>query len=258
MDQFNLIDGSTLPIKFTARDNDTGEFIYDDTVNVTITNSTGNVIANFNITNGVLIDSDLEQYAVDFNTIDYTALTIGETYYIQVTFGDANSLQGYAIAYFTLVDRPHAASTASAGAPKYRYRTNEDVYAAGSGFTPSTNVDIYVVPDQDWNDGDQVLQDVTGAVETVPVMNDGDVGPVLVWHSPLVSGSYDIVIDANQNGYYDAATDGLDSGSPGFIVLANPPPTPPTDVPALAPAGVIALIGLLCVAGVSRIRRGFN
>ena len=77
-------------------------------------------------------------------------------------------------------------------------------------------------------------------------------------HAPLAPGSYDIVIDANRNGVYDAATDGLDSGSPGFVVVANPPPTPPTDVPALAPAGIIALIGLLCVIGVSRIRRGFN
>jgi hypothetical protein len=104
MDQFSLTDGSTLPIKFTARNSTTDEFIYDDTVNVTITNSTGSAIANFNITNGVQIDSNLEHYSVDFNTMDYPELTIGETYSIQVTFGDINSLRGYAIAYFTLVD----------------------------------------------------------------------------------------------------------------------------------------------------------
>ena len=63
------------------------------------------------------------------------------------------------------------------------------------------------------------------------------------------------MIDANRNGFYDAPTDGLDSGSPGFIVITSPPPTPPTDVPALTPPGIIALVGLLCVIGVSRIRR---
>ena len=71
--------------------------------------------------------------------------------------------------------------------------------------------------------------DVTGAVETASVV-DGGIAPVLVWHAPLVHGRYDIVIDANRNGVYDASADGLDSGSPGFIVLASPPPTPPTDV----------------------------
>ena len=99
--------------------------------------------------------------------------------------------------------------------------------------------------------------DVTGAVETVPVTNGG-IAPVLVWHTPLTPGRYDIVIDANRNGVYNAATDGLDSGSPGFVVLASPPPTPPTDVPTLTPPGIIALIGLLCVAGMSRIRRRFG
>jgi len=89
-------------------------------------------------------------------------------------------------------------------------------------------------------------------------VNGGDIAPVLVWHTPLVPGSYDIVVDANRNGFYNATTDGLDSGSPGFIVLANPPPSPPADVPALTPPGIVALVGLLCVIGVSRIRRRFD
>ncbi len=50
-------------------------------------------------------------------------------------------------------------------------------------------------------------------------------------HAPLVPGRYDIVIDANQNGDYDAATDGLDSGSLGFVVVADAPPSPPVSVP---------------------------
>ncbi|RKX24500.1 MAG: hypothetical protein DRP47_11280, partial [Candidatus Zixiibacteriota bacterium] len=80
----------------------------------------------------------------------------------------------------------------SVASSKNTYRVDEDVYAAGSGFTPGTNVDIHVVHDQDWNDGDPISQDVTGAVETVSVV-DGDIAPVLVWHAPLAPGSYDIV-----------------------------------------------------------------
>ena len=77
-------------------------------------------------------------------------------------------------------------------------------------------------------------------------------------HAPLVPGRYDIVIDANQNGVYDAATDGLDSGSPGFVVVADAPPSPPALVPVLTPAGIIGLIGLLCIIGGGRIRGKFN
>ena len=107
MDQFNFQVGSTLPIKLSAINSITNDFIYDDTVNVTITNSTGHVITYFTNgtgTNSVRINSIYEQYAVDFNTNDYPELTLGEPYSLQVTFGDIDNLQGYAIAYFTLID----------------------------------------------------------------------------------------------------------------------------------------------------------
>ena len=148
---------------------------------------------------------------------------------------------------------PSATSSSATGAPIDTYRVDADVYAAGSGFATGTSVDIHVVQDRDWNDGDPIPQDVTGAVETVSVVN-GDVGPVLVWHAPLVIGEYDIVIDANRNGFYNAATDGLDSGSPGFVVIDMSP----VPVPVLTPPGIIALIGLLCVIGMIRIRRRFS
>ncbi|KAF5421463.1 MAG: hypothetical protein C5S44_06505 [Candidatus Methanocomedens sp.] len=106
MDQFNLTDGSTLPIKFTASNRTSDEFIYDNTVNVTITNSTGHLITYF--TNGtgmdsVRINSTEEQYIVNFHTKDYE-LNMGETYAITVTFGELDSLRGYDITYFTLME----------------------------------------------------------------------------------------------------------------------------------------------------------
>jgi len=77
-------------------------------------------------------------------------------------------------------------------------------------------------------------------------------------HAPLVPGRYDIVIDANRNRVYNASTDGLDSGSPGFVVVADAPPTPPEPVPAIAPSGIIVLIGLMYIIGGSRIRGKLN
>lgn len=145
---------------------------------------------------------------------------------------------------------PSTTSVSNTSAPIDSYSVDEDVYAAGSGFAAGTDVDIYVVLDQDWNDGDQIPSDVTGSVETVLVVNGG-VGPVLVWDAPLVNGGYDIVIDANQNGIYDALVDGLDR-SPGFVVISSSP------VPTLAPPGILALVGLLCIVGASRIRRRFD
>ena len=118
-------------------------------------------------------------------------------------------------------------------------------------------MDIHAVPDQDWNDSDPIPADVTGAVETVSV-NDGGIAPVLVWHAPLVPGEYDIAIDANRNRVYDAATDGLDSGSPGFVVVADATIPAGVPVPVLTPHGIITLVGLLCAIGVSRIRRRFD
>ena len=105
MEQFNLTDGRTLPIKFTAKNSSTNEFIYDPTVNVTITNSTGHLIVFF--TNGtdtdsVRINSTEEQYIVNFHTQNYD-LNVGEIYTIHVTFGEADAMRGYAITHFTLV-----------------------------------------------------------------------------------------------------------------------------------------------------------
>ena len=121
------------------------------------------------------------------------------------------------------------------------------------GFS-SANTDIHVVRDQDWDDGDPIPQDISGTVETASVVN-GDVRQVLIWHAPLVPGEYDIVIDANRNRVYDASTDGLDRGSSGFVVIPDIPPSP---VPAIAPSGIVVLIGLMCTIGGSRIRGKFN
>jgi PKD repeat protein len=106
MDLFNLKDGRTLPIKFTARNSSTNDFIYDDTVNVTITNSTGHLITFF--TNGtgtdsVRINTEEEQYIVNLHTKNYD-LNIGEIYAVTVTFGETDSLRGYDITYFTMIE----------------------------------------------------------------------------------------------------------------------------------------------------------
>ena len=97
---------------------------------------------------------------------------------------------------------------------------------------------------------------ISRSVETSSVVN-GAIAPVLIWHAPLVPCRYDIVIDLEPNGVYDVETDGLDSGSPGFIVVADATIPAGVPVPALTPHGIIALVGLLCVIGTFMIRRRF-
>ena len=104
-DPYTIPHDSTLPIKFTVRDNETSEFISDYTVNVSILNSTNHIITGFNATSGVLIDSDEGRYVVDLNTTNYPELMSGETYAVSVTFGEDDGLLSYATAYFTLEDR---------------------------------------------------------------------------------------------------------------------------------------------------------
>jgi hypothetical protein len=112
MEQFNLTNGSTLPIKFTARNSSTNEFIYDDTVKVGITDSTGHLIIYFTNgsgTNKVKINAAGEQYIANLHTKNYV-LNVGEKYTVTVTFGEADALRGYDITYFTLNERGKAKS----------------------------------------------------------------------------------------------------------------------------------------------------
>lgn len=160
--------------------------------------------------------------------------------------------------HFYMPLSPTATASSATGVPCDEYPDDEDIYVMGAGFTAGTDVRIFVVLDRDWNDGDSIPSQGAVAVLGDAISASGTVGPVPVWHAPLAPGEYDIVIDANRNDVYDAATDGLDRGSPCFVVIADAPPTPPAPVPALDPTGIIALIGLLCVIGTIMIGRRFN
>lgn len=68
-----------------------------------------------------------------------------------------------------------------------------------------------------------------------------------MWIDPSI-GEYDIVFDAHRNGIYNKGIDAVDDpNDPGFIVLCS--------VPALAPIGLIVLVGLLSVVVAISIRR---
>ena len=116
-------------------------------------------------------------------------------------------------------------STDVVGVGRDEYTIGETVYASGSGFAPSSSVDVYIVEDLAWSDGMPIPPDLSSdGMNTVPTDATGNLTATNVWPPPLVAGEYDLVFDANQNGVYDAAVDCVDHPDhPGFVVL---PPLP--------------------------------
>lgn len=75
------------------------------------------------------------------------------------------------------------------------------------------DVDTYIVAHQANWAGGEPLTDVTGGTESSPVQDfTNNEAPWLVWsHSGLAPGCYDVVIDTNQNGTFDAGIDYVDN-----------------------------------------------
>jgi hypothetical protein len=111
-------------------------------------------------------------------------------------------------------------ATDSTGNIRNGFITKENVYATGNNFPPSTPVNIYVVNDHPWIDGMGITFDVSGDGRNTATTDAlGNLGPVLIWPSPLTVGSYDVVFDVEQNGVYNKAIDVVDHPNhPGFTV----------------------------------------
>ena len=124
------------------------------------------------------------------------------------------------------------------------FEVSEDVYVWGYGF--SDPVDVYIVPDRnDWQDGDMIaVMDSMGTVEVNISINQRH---TKIWDAPLTIGKFDVVVDDDQNGRYNAGTDFVDSMQTfGFEVV------PEASTVVLMGAGLVSMIGYV---GVRRIRR---
>jgi len=125
----------------------------------------------------------------------------------------------FTIAYDSTGQR--GGSSDSSGNTKNEFRVNEDVLVTASGFLPDSWVDVYVVNDRAWTDGDSIPADVGDGMDTIHTDGDGNIGPVVIWSHPLKVGKYDIVFDAGQDGFYNATWDLVDHPNhPGFTVVS--------------------------------------
>ncbi len=151
-----------------------------------------------------------------------------------------------------LAPPPVVMSSDSGGTGKDTFYQGETVYAYGTGFPASTTVDVYIVPDQDWSDQDPIPADVSGdGMNTIVTDGSGVLGSTAVWDPRLTPGDYDMVFDVDGDTKYDAATEAVDSGSPGFTVV----PTSPPGVPTMNHWGIVAMTTLFAGLLVWTVRR---
>lgn len=150
--------------------------------------------------------------------------------------------------YLEITLGPTIESCDSSGARKDLFNLQETVYANGSGYSPSSTYSLYMVNDEvNWNDN----MTIPNPIVTVQVTSDsnGRISPVAVWSNPLTPGAYDIIVDVNGNGKYDAGIDALDNNdirvTAGLFV-----------VPEYPLGAVLGFAGCLAALGVYRMSKG--
>lgn len=79
----------------------------------------------------------------------------------------------------------------------------------GRGYGANRTYNVYVVNETTWVDGMTIPGRVQGTATSVSSDSSGNIKPIVVWSKPLTSGNYDILVDFNGNGKYDAGVDAL-------------------------------------------------
>lgn len=162
--------------------------------------------------------SDLSCTVADTIGIKIQYYYTGANYYYPE--GDKLQIGKYANLSFPA---PTIESCNATGEKKDNFNLYEDVYLNGSGFLPSTAYDLYVVNDVDvWTDGMSIPSRIGGTATSVLSDSNGNISPTVIWSGPSTLGKYDIVVDVDGNGFYDAGIDSLDNNdvevTAGFVI----------------------------------------
>ncbi|MGA2309596.1 MAG: hypothetical protein ABSG57_08625 [Candidatus Bathyarchaeia archaeon] len=102
---------------------------------------------------------------------------------------------------------PTIESCDNTGVQKNVFTSDETVYVNGAGYPKNQTFNIYVVNETTWVDGMALPERVPGTATSVSSDSSGNINTTIVWNEPLTSGNYDILIDVNGNGKYDAQVD---------------------------------------------------
>jgi len=162
-------------------------------------------------------------------TFTYTGTSVG-TDAIEATMMDSSGnpvTSNRVTKEWYSVGRPTVESALVSGTPENTFQPGDPVYAVGSGYAASTTYNLYILDDQTWSGGESLA----GAIVTMSVTTDasGDIPTgTMIWGA-AVEGRYDIVVDVDGNGDYDAGIDALDANIdvgfeaiPEFTTIAIP------------------------------------
>ncbi len=135
--------------------------------------------------------------------------------------GNANDSNNFANVSFSPL--PEIESCELSGAKKDAFDLGDIVYANGSGFSPFTSYDFYIVNDTvTWTDGMPIPARIPGTAVAVSSDVTGNIPPTVVWSNPQTTGEYDMIVDINGNSVYDVNVDVLDDNdimvTAGFFI----------------------------------------
>lgn len=110
---------------------------------------------------------------------------------------------------WTYTRGPTIGSCDSTGVQKDVFNSNETVYVIGGGYAPSQTYNIYIVNDTAWFDAMTIPARIQGTVTSVSSDPSGNINLTAVWNKSLTLGEYDLLVDVDSNGKYDAYVDAL-------------------------------------------------
>jgi hypothetical protein len=140
--------------------------------------------------------------AYDYTPYGGSGMDSAVLYYwnaVNVPAGAEISRTAYVTTVVQAALQSFAWSTDSGGNNKDTFQMIDDVYVRGRSFPASTPVTIYLIPD-----GQNAVP--ANALASASATTDayGNITATLVWTHPLTPGQYDIWVDTNQNGAFDA------------------------------------------------------
>ena len=134
----------------------------------------------------------------------------------------------------------------AAGTEKNTFTPSEAVRVVGSGYPPSETYDIYVVQHGTLVDAQTIPTPVTPKTSVTPNPAGDIPSTTIVWSPTLIPGKYDVVVDVNHDGKYNAGFDAVDDDdidvNAGFFVI-----------PEYIIGTVLAIV--MCFAGLAVYKR---
>jgi hypothetical protein len=114
-------------------------------------------------------------------------------------------------------------STDAAGNSKTTFESTDNVYVKGQDFPAETDVTIYLIPDGATASPANAVASTSETTEA-----DGDLSVTPVWLQLLTAGEYDIWVDVNQNGEFDAGDVWNNQAGGIYAFSVTQPPVAPT------------------------------